>query len=170
MYRIRLTEDALYPLSVAAGCYTADPKEISWIIWNWRTLDPTADNTVVTHGNARGCGNKKSGDTLAGPLWEGCGESRRCSRDIYPESNTNKHTSKRRVNSARNRVVACTFVPSAVTACENFDDRHEPRRVHKLQRRRVRRVSPNFSIHPRDVASDLRCEIVRLPQGSGSRS
>ena len=34
--------------------------------------------------------------TLAGPLWEGCRESRRCSRDTYPESYIIKYTSIRR--------------------------------------------------------------------------
>ena len=35
--------------------------------------------------------------TLAGPLWEGCRESRRCSRDTYPESYITKYTSIRRL-------------------------------------------------------------------------
>ena len=35
--------------------------------------------------------------TLAGPLWEGCRESRRCSRDTYPESYVTKYTSILRV-------------------------------------------------------------------------
>ena len=30
--------------------------------------------------------------TLAGPLWEGCRESRRCSRDTYPESYITEYT------------------------------------------------------------------------------
>ena len=34
--------------------------------------------------------------TLVGPLWEGYHESRRCSRDTYPESYITKHTSIRR--------------------------------------------------------------------------
>ena len=34
--------------------------------------------------------------TLAGPLWEGCRESRKCSRDTYPESYITKYTSIRR--------------------------------------------------------------------------
>ena len=29
---------------------------------------------------------------LVGPLWEGCRESRRCSRDTYPESYINEYT------------------------------------------------------------------------------
>ena len=33
---------------------------------------------------------------LSNPLWEGNRESRRCSRDTYPESNTTKYTSIRR--------------------------------------------------------------------------
>ena len=35
--------------------------------------------------------------TLVGPLWEGYHESRRCSRDTYPESYITKHTSIRRI-------------------------------------------------------------------------
>ena len=35
--------------------------------------------------------------TLAGPLWEGCRESRRCFRDTYPESYITKYTSTRKV-------------------------------------------------------------------------
>ena len=33
-----------------------------------------------------------------GPVWEGCRESRRCSRDTYPESYTTKYTSIRRLH------------------------------------------------------------------------
>ena len=36
--------------------------------------------------------------TLAGPLWEGFRESRRCSRDTYPESYFTEYTSIRRLN------------------------------------------------------------------------
>ena len=36
--------------------------------------------------------------TLAGPLWAGHRESRRCSRDTYPESYITKYTSIRRSN------------------------------------------------------------------------
>ena len=36
--------------------------------------------------------------TLVGPLWEGYRESRRCSRDTYPESYITKYTSVRRIH------------------------------------------------------------------------
>jgi len=36
--------------------------------------------------------------TLVGPLWEGYHESRRCSRDTYPESYITKYSSMRRQN------------------------------------------------------------------------
>ena len=45
--------------------------------------------------------------TLAGPLWEGCRESRRCSKDTYPESYITRYTSIRRYSARRAR--ACRF-------------------------------------------------------------
>ena len=42
--------------------------------------------------------------TLAGPLWQGCRESRRCSRDTCPESYITKYTSIRRLKRNENSV------------------------------------------------------------------
>jgi len=38
----------------------------------------------------------------SGPLWEGYHESRRCSRDTYPESHITKYTTYTKINEERN--------------------------------------------------------------------
>ena len=50
----------------------------------------------LSHFQAEAFDHASRNHTLAGPLWEGCRESRRCSMDIYPESYTTKYTSIRR--------------------------------------------------------------------------
>ena len=63
--------------------------------------------------------------TLAGPLWEGYRESRRCSRDTYPESYITKYTSIRRKRSRpspgiRGRLYPVAFFERA-TRVANFN-------------------------------------------------
>ena len=59
---------------------------------------------------------------LVGLLWEGCRESRRCSRDTYPESYIAKYTSIRRENGTRHSA----FAPPApeVNDSEGFFSSH----------------------------------------------
>jgi len=50
--------------------------------------------TEVVTGDRRRVGleaHASMGNTLVGPLWEGYHESRRCSRDTYPETHITKY-------------------------------------------------------------------------------
>jgi len=49
--------------------------------------------------------DRRRDHTLAGPLWEGYHESKRCSRDTYPESYITKYTSIRRKHHPANSAV-----------------------------------------------------------------
>jgi len=63
----------------------------------------------LPHIRVRGL-RRKFWQILAGPLWEGCCESRRCTRDTYPESYITKYGSIRRKIRAKYRVMGpiCT--------------------------------------------------------------